>query len=250
MADTAVGYDGNPLGPTNGGTANNADFMKQLAAALAAVGAGVGGRAIANSQGNPLTSNVPPELSQMLTQANQRQAYQNPLFQATTQGVYDMLPDFAKKGTQLSGTLSNSVPAASGASNTSSGPGIGTAAGIGGLAGLAGLFAKAGTGGDLEQAFAKIKSLFGGGGPSSGSAGGPASPGTFGKGPLGPGQSASPNSVGTPFDIADQGGPTDIRAIGSDQIAELLRLLGGQIGGSAHEPGGSGDGSAQTVGYF
>lgn len=165
MADPAVGYDGNPLNGTNGGTApaGNSDFLKQLAAALAAAGAGIGGRAIANSQGNPLTSAVPPELSSMLQQANARQAYQNPLFQATTQGVYDMLPDFAKNGTQLSGSLPNSIPAPSGTTGAS-GPGMGTAASLGGLSALLALLGSGGGGGgDLAKAFEAIKKKFAGG---------------------------------------------------------------------------------------
>lgn len=248
MADPAVGYDGNPIGPSNGGTTtDNSAFLKQLAAALAAVGGGIGGRAIANSQGNPLTSAVPPQLSQLLDMSNQRYAYQNPLFQATTQGAYAMLPDFAKTGTSLSGSLPSSVPS-SPASGSGSGPGVGTAAGIGGAAALTGLLSNPSS---LEQVFAHIKSLFGGGAPSSGAAGGPASPGTFGKGPAmgAPGQSANPSNVGTPFDVADQGGPSDLRAVGSDQIAQLIRILGGGGFGSAREPGGPPDSSAGTVGY-
>jgi len=171
MADPGVGYDGNPIGPSNGGTANNSDFLKQLAAALAAVGGGIGGRAIANGQGNPLTQAVPPELSSMLTQANQRQAYQNPLFQATTQGVYDMLPDFAKTGTSLSGTLGNSIPAPS-ASGGGAGFGAGAAVGAGGAAGLLALLGKlgggGGGGGDLAKAFDAIKNKFHRGGQGGG----------------------------------------------------------------------------------
>lgn len=137
------------------------DFMKQLAAALAAAGAGIGGRAIANAQGNPLTQAVPPQVSQLLDQSVQRQAYQNPLFQATTQGVYDMLPDFAKTGTQLSGTLSNVAPTAP--TSGASGPGLGTAAGLGGLSALAALLGQGGgasSGGPLGPIFDAIKKLF------------------------------------------------------------------------------------------
>lgn len=167
MADPAVGYDGNPLTSNNGGTDNSA-FLKQLAAALASVGGAIGGKALANGQGNPLTSAVPPELSSMLAQANQRQAYQNPLFQATTQGAYDMLPDFAKTGTSLSGTLSNTVPQGSGGGGIS---GTGLAA-AGGFEGIAALLAKlasgGGGGGDLKKAFDDIKKKFGGGGNAAG----------------------------------------------------------------------------------
>lgn len=165
MADTPVGYDGNPLTPTNGGPAasSDSDFWAQLAKALAAAGGAIGGRAIANSQGNPMTQAVPPQLSQLLDQSVQRQAYQNPLFQATTQGVYDMLPDFAKNGTALSGTLPNTVqpPSAAGASG---GPGLGTAAALGGGSALAAALqhAGSGSGGDLSKIFEAIRKKFGG----------------------------------------------------------------------------------------
>lgn len=154
-----------PTTPAAPATAAQPDFLKQLAAALAAVGAGIGGKAIANAQGNPLTQAVPPQVSQLLDQSVQRQAYQNPLFQATTQGVYDMLPDFAKTGTSLSGTLSNVAPPAQ--AQGSSGPGLGTAAALGGGAGLAALLSKlggggSGAGGDLSKVFDAIKKKFGG----------------------------------------------------------------------------------------
>lgn len=85
----------------------------------------------------------------------------------------------------------------------------------------------------------------GGPGPASGSAGGPGSPGTFGTGPLAPGTPATPGASGTPFDIADQGGPTDMRAYGSDAISELLRRLGasGGLGGASSHDGGDADGT-------
>lgn len=157
MADT-------PATPAAPAAAGQPDFFTQLAAALAAAGAGIGGKAIANAQGNPLTQAVPPQVSQLLDQSVQRQAYQNPLFQATTQGVYDMLPDFAKTGTSLSGTLSNVAPTAP--AQGTSGPGLGTAAALGGGAGLAALLSKlgsggAGSGGELNKIFDAIKKKFG-----------------------------------------------------------------------------------------
>lgn len=152
MADT-------PATPAAPAAAGQPDFFTQLAAALAAAGAGIGGKAIANAQGNPLTQAVPPQVSQLLDQSVARQAYQNPLFQATTQGVYDMLPDFAKNGTQLSGTLSNVAPAAP--AQGSGGPGLGTAAGLGGLSALAGLLGNgSSSGGPLGPIFDAIKKLF------------------------------------------------------------------------------------------
>lgn len=90
--------------------------------------------------------------------------------------------------------------------------------------------------------------LGGGGSPSSGPASGPGSPGTFGKGQLAPGVASNPSATGTPFDISNQGGPTDVRAYGPDQIAQLMRLIGG-VGASAYEPGGPAA-SAQTTGYL
>jgi hypothetical protein len=164
-----VGYDGNPLGPTNGGSAttNSNDFAQQLAKAFALLAGGVGGRAIANSQGNPLTSAVPPELSQLLQMSNQRYAYQNPLFQATTQGAYDMLPDFAKTGTSLTGSLPNAIPAANSGSGGTSGPGLGTAAGLGGLSALLALLGgSGGGGGSLSKVFDEIKKKFHGSQPT------------------------------------------------------------------------------------
>lgn len=143
-------------GPTN--QSGNDDLMKKVMAALVAAGGGLAGRAISNSQGNPLTQAVPPQLSQLLDQSVQRQAYQNPLFQATTQGAYSMLPTFAKQGTQLSGSLSSTPPAAP----ASGGGGGGAAAGGIGLAALAGLLGPGGGGGSMDfgKILAGLKKLF------------------------------------------------------------------------------------------
>lgn len=134
-------------------------WEQMLAKALAAVGGGVAGKALA---GNPNDS-VPPELRQLLSQSVQRQQYQDPLFQAATQGVYSMLPSFAKEGTSL-GAFN---PSAAGGQFGTGGGGnginkAGLAAG-GGLAALAGLLGKNGAGGsvDLGELFKKIKSMFG-----------------------------------------------------------------------------------------
>lgn len=105
----------------------------------------------------------------------------------------------------------------------------------------------AGTALSVLGALAKLKPG-GGPGPSSGPAGGPGSPGTFGKGPLDPGTPATPGTTGTPFDISQQG-PNDVRAYGSDEIEQLLRILGSGGFGSAKEPGFAG-GSAGETGYF
>lgn len=137
--------------PTSGG--GNADWLKMLAQALAAVGGGVAGRAIANQSGNPLTQAVPPQLSQLLDNAVARQGYQNPLYQATTKGVYDMLPTFAKEGTSLSGNLPSTIPQSASASASGGGPGLGTAVGAGALGALAAALGKAGSGsgGDISK---------------------------------------------------------------------------------------------------
>lgn len=140
--------------------------VQKIAAALAGLGAGIGGRALANRGGDPLTQAVPPQLSQLLDQQVQRQTYQNPLFQATTQGVYAMLPTFAKQGTSLGASLPAITPSAGGPGT--SGPGLGTAAGLGGAAALASLLGKAasGGGGDLAKIINGIKKLFGHGSPA------------------------------------------------------------------------------------
>lgn len=97
-----------------------------------------------------------------------------------------------------------------------------------------------GTASSILGALGKL-GLGGGGTPSSGSgsAGGPGSPGTFGQAPTaanpGGNYGNGPSNVNTPFGISDQGGPTDVRAIGPDAI-EMLRRMGIGIGASATEP--------------
>lgn len=152
-----------PVQQTTPASGGNNDWLKQLAAALAAAGGGLAGRAIANHSGNPLTQAVPPQLSQLLDNSVARQGYQNPLFQATTKGVYDMLPAFAKDGTSLSGSLPSTIPpSAASASGSGGGPGLGTALGAGGLAALAGLLGKNGSGGaiPLQKIIDGLKKLF------------------------------------------------------------------------------------------
>lgn len=75
----------------------------KLLQALVGVGGAVAGHAAAGAAGSGA---VPPELSQLLDMGIQRAQYQNPLFQAVTNGSYAMLPTFAKAGTTPpSGTL-------------------------------------------------------------------------------------------------------------------------------------------------
>lgn len=66
-----------------------------LIKALAGVGGLLGGKALAN-QGQ--ANAVPPQLNQLLDLSMQRANAQTPLFNAANKGLYDMLPDFAKKG--------------------------------------------------------------------------------------------------------------------------------------------------------
>jgi hypothetical protein len=72
--------------------------------AIAALGAALLGKTLS---GNAAENNVPPELKQMLQMSMDRSQYQNPLFQAATQGTYRMLPNFAREGTTLS---TNALP--------------------------------------------------------------------------------------------------------------------------------------------
>jgi len=143
-------------------TATSSGFGDQLAKALIALAAGLGGRALSGVGGNPLTRDVPPQLSQLLDLSVGRTAYQNPLFQATTQGAYSMLPTFARQGTALTGGLSNAIPAAP--TSTSGGPGIGSIAGPAGLAALAALLGGgggSGASGNLSTIANALKKLFG-----------------------------------------------------------------------------------------
>lgn len=78
--------------PLLGGASSN------LVKAIATLGSAFGGRAIANAtSGNA----VPPQLSQLLDMAVQRQQQQQPLSQAATQGMYAMLPNYARVGTSM-----------------------------------------------------------------------------------------------------------------------------------------------------
>lgn len=193
---------------------------------------------------SPFTPEMQAQIQQLIGLQTDRSARTAPIHQAAMAMAQRMAPGYAQSAMTAPSTVAPVRSTGGGitpAVSSGGGPGAGTTA--------AALFAAAllKPGSPL---LAAIKTLVGGGGPGSGPVGGPASPGTFGKGPLGPGQVASPNSVGTPFDIADQGGPTDVRAIGQDQIQQLLRLIGGGNGfGSAREPGGAG-GSAGETGYF
>ena len=133
-------------------------------AAVLGVGGAVAGRAVGNSSAS---NNVPPELSQLAQIATQRAAYQNPVFQATNQGIYGMLPDFAKQGTSLSGSLSNQVPAAQSSGNGMN-PLLAAGLGAGGMGLLDSLLkSNGGSNVPFDAIIKGLKKLFGQGGGQS-----------------------------------------------------------------------------------
>lgn len=85
------------------GTAGSSAAIQKLLQALIGAGGVIAGHVAATSGAG---SAVPPQLSQLLQTGVNRAQYQNPLFQAMTNGAYQMLPDFAKTGTKPpSGTI-------------------------------------------------------------------------------------------------------------------------------------------------
>jgi hypothetical protein len=143
--------------------------------------------------------------------SNQRMAYQNPLFQAVNQGVYQMLPNFAKTGTSMSGSLSNQVPAAPAAANQAGGFDMGhllqILAGVGGGVGLAGLITGTNPYGSIVNGIKRAV----GGTPSPTPFTGPTDPNEF-TGPVDPNGGWEPPStwgVGNPDDLPGRvtGGP-------------------------------------------
>jgi hypothetical protein len=109
MSGTSGG--GQPQQPKTGGGASGGQQQGGLnpwLGILTALGGAAGGAYLRNrSQANA----VPPELRQLLTQSVNRQAFQNPLFEANTRGTYQMLPTFATGGGAMpGGHLSNQAP--------------------------------------------------------------------------------------------------------------------------------------------
>lgn len=77
------------------GIPTDASGWSTLLKAIAGIGGAVGGNALAkNAQANA----IPPQLNQLLDLSLQRANAQTPLFNAAQSGLYQMLPDFAKKG--------------------------------------------------------------------------------------------------------------------------------------------------------
>jgi hypothetical protein len=79
-------------------TAAGGKAINPIVGALTSLASALGGKAIASATG---ANNVPPQLSQLLDMAVQRQQQQRPIGQAVDQGIYQMLPNFAKTGTSM-----------------------------------------------------------------------------------------------------------------------------------------------------
>src|SRR5262245_59310862 len=84
-------------------TGSSINPVLQAIIALGGIGAG---RLYGNAQQQ---ANVPPELRQLLQQSVQRTAYQQPLAEAQTRGIYSMLPNFAQNGPFQPGTAPAAV---------------------------------------------------------------------------------------------------------------------------------------------
>lgn len=82
-------------------TAKPTTTQDKLIEALTLLGTAGATHALSGNAQSAGAAAVPPELRQLLQLSVDRQNFQNPLFQATTQGVYSMLPTFAKQGTSL-----------------------------------------------------------------------------------------------------------------------------------------------------
>lgn len=157
MADTPVGYDGNPLGPTNGGSAptpaGNSN-VKDLAA-LASLAPLIINMFKGSSQPNPgaLLGTIPGG-QDLLNSVTGQQQQQAPLRQAVTQQAMNMLPNSAFPGGRpaLSPVGAGPAPVAS-----PNGSGLD----------IAKLLGAGAAGGGIAAALAK---LLGGGAPGGGSA--------------------------------------------------------------------------------
>ena len=98
MADPAVGYDGNPIGPTNGGTPGSGFNVKDLAA-LGSLAPLIINMLKGSSQPNPgaLLGTLPGG-QDLLNGVVGQQQQQAPLRQAVTQQAMNMLPNSAYPG--------------------------------------------------------------------------------------------------------------------------------------------------------
>lgn len=132
--------------------------INPIIAALIGAGGATVGNLYGKSQANAA---VPPQLSQLLQMSADRAAYQQPLVQAQTQGLYQMLPNFAKNGTTMPTTMPSSSPSNS---NTGMNPLLSAGLGASAAAALAAL-GKNGASGDIPFSgiVNALKKLFGGG---------------------------------------------------------------------------------------
>lgn len=128
-----------------------------IAAILGIAGAGAG-----KYFGNQGAQNaVPPQLSQLLQMSADRAAFQQPLAQAQTQGIYSMLPNFARQGTQLGSSIQGAAPQPSGGGMN---PALAAALGAGGMGALDALMGRNGGSIPFDAIIKGLKKLFGGGG--------------------------------------------------------------------------------------
>lgn len=166
MADPAVGYDGNPLDPTNGGsstpTTGTSSTAGQLGS-LASLAPLIINMLRGSSQPNPgaLLGTIPGG-QDLLNSVTGQQQQQAPLRQAVTQQAMNMLPNSAFPGGRpaLAPVGAGPAPVQGGGSNI---PALlATAAASGGLgAALAKLAAGSGSGGggDLGKLLQALKNL-------------------------------------------------------------------------------------------
>jgi hypothetical protein len=200
---------------------------------------------------SPFTPSMQAQIAQLLQGQIDRSNQSNPVHQAAMAMAMRMAPGYAQSAV----TAPSAAPA--GGSLTPSvssggiGPGLGTTAttlafaallknpaflsaiknalGLGSAWGPDGTFV-----GKSTVTGADGSSPLNAGGPSSGPVGGPS--------PMG-----GPNTVGTPFDISNQGGRNDVRAVGTDQIQQLIRLMGGNPAGSGSPYDGLGNGGPGAI---
>lgn len=101
-ATAAAGAPPAALAATGAGTAALMGTpLGKLLTALFGLGTGFATRGLA---GNAANANVPPQLSQLLDLSVQRAQSQQPLFNAMTNGLYQMLPNFARNDASASGS--------------------------------------------------------------------------------------------------------------------------------------------------
>lgn len=162
VATDAAGNAVNNL--TGGGPAPQSGGSK-TAEMMALLGGLLAGQALKK---NGAAGNVPPELSQLLQLGTQRAQAQQPMFNAVNQGVFSMLPNYAKDGIAPP-TPMNVPPSAPPASPSGGGmnPALLAALSAGGGMGLGGLVTGTNPYGAVIEG---LKKLFGRGGstPSGG----------------------------------------------------------------------------------